>query len=181
MRNFPCPQPGFLSLERPLIRIDQHVSHERTHQDLAREVETWPAATLAEQAERLERWRVEYNNCRPHEALGMKTPAEVYCRSERKLKDVQPYVYPPELALRRVARNGCIQVGSRDVYISGALKKMTVGLERLAGTGWRVWFCGLLIREIDPKQGTFRRPEAILEAKNCNPCPDNKVLPMSRS
>jgi hypothetical protein len=158
---------------------EQNGGHERMHQDLAREVEGQPAATLAEEAKRLEHWRMEYNMCRPHEALGMKMPGEVYHCSARKLKEVAPYVYPPEFARRRVHTDGCILVDGRHVYVSEALGKMGVGLERLDGTSWRVWFCDLVVREIDPKQGISRRPASPTAPRTCNPCPDNKVLPQS--
>lgn len=156
---------------------EQNGSHERMHQDLAKEVEGQPAATLAEEAKRLEHWRVEYNMCRPHEALEMKMPGEVYHCSARKLKDVVPYAYPPEFARRRVRSDGCILVDGRYVYVSESLGKIDVGMERLDGTGWRVWFCELAVREIDPKQGISRRPVSPTALGNCNPSPDNKVLP----
>lgn len=160
---------------------EQNGSHERMHRDLAREIEAQPAATLREEAGRLEQWREEYNTGRPHEALGMRVPGEVYCCSGRRLSDVTPYVYPSEYIQRRVRRDGCIQIGGRYVYVSSALDKLDVGLERLSDSGWRVWFCDLIIREIDLQQGIFRRPGAASAAQNCNPCPDNKVLPHTGS
>jgi len=160
---------------------EQNGGHERMHQDLAREIEAQPSATLAQEKQRLERWREEYNTARPHEALGMKMPGEVYYCSARKLKDVIPYGYPSDYIRRTVRRDGCIQIAGRYVYVSSALEKMQVGLERLGASGWRVWFCGLAIRELDLKQGTFRRPDAVPAHKNCNPCPDNKVSPATDS
>jgi len=56
----------------------QNGGHERIHGDLAREVQRQPAAPATEEALRLERWRVELNPERPHEAPGMKVPGDVY-------------------------------------------------------------------------------------------------------
>jgi len=128
---------------------EQNGGHERMHRDLAQEIEGRPAATQAEEARRLERWRIEYNIHRPHEALAMKTPGEVYRRSPRRLEAVQPYRYPTSYLLRRVDSSGYIVFTNRYFRISQALVKTEVGLERLAGTRWQVWFCDLPVKEID--------------------------------
>ena len=97
---------------------EQNGSHERMHRDLAEEIEGQPAATLEKEARRLKRWRVEYNVHRPHEALAMKTPGEVYRCSRRKLRDVKAYVYPVGYLLRRVDSSGSIVLHNRDFPIS---------------------------------------------------------------
>lgn len=162
---------------------EQNGGHERMHGDIARTIECRPAATVAEETARLERWRIAFNDERPHEALGMKTPGEVYHRSRRRLESVKPYVYPSVLELRRVLRNGCIQFQGRDVYVSQALSRLEVGLEQLDENRWRVWFCDLPALDLERLGGRFlRRPVPDTKAAgntNCHPCPDNKVLPMS--
>lgn len=164
---------------------EQNGGHERMHGDIAREIESEPAVTVAEEAVRLERWRIEFNVERPHEALGMKMPGEVYRCSRRRLADVKPYVYPCSFARRRVRRDGCIRIHGRHVYLSEALGRMEVGLERLDETSWRAWYCDLAISEIKlTDDRILRRPatgDPAAADENCNPCPDNKVLPMSRS
>jgi len=161
----------------------QNGGHERMHGDIARAIECRPAATVAEETERLERWRMEFNLERPHEALGMKTPGEVYRRSQRRLENVKPYVYPSVLELRRVLRNGCIQFQGRHVYLSEALGRLEVGLEAIGENRWRVWFCDLPALDLERLGGRFLRrqvPENPAAGNtNCNPCPDNKVSPMS--
>ena len=172
-----------------LERIDpghpeQNGGHERMHKDLAKEIQEQPGATVAEEAQRLEHWRVEFNLARPHEALAMKLPGEVYHRSSRSLRDARPYVYPLDLVRRHVRRDGCILINGQSVYLSQALGKLDVGLERLSATGWRVWFCDLTVSEIylDGDRVLRRTPasEAEPATQDCNPCPDNKVLPMCR-
>src|SRR5512135_85611 len=46
---------------------EQNGGHERMHGDIARAIESAPAASVAEETVRLERWRVEFNAERPHE------------------------------------------------------------------------------------------------------------------
>ena len=157
---------------------EQNGSHERMHRDIAGEIEGQPSATLEEETKRLEHWRLDYNVRRPHEALKMKTPGEVYRCSSRKLKDVKPYLYPPGLALRRVSRKGCVLIGGGSVYVSEALARTEVGLERLDETGWRIWFCDLTVREINLKRDVQRRPTVPVLPRPpqiCNLCPDNKA------
>jgi hypothetical protein len=164
---------------------EQNGGHERIHKDLAKVIQEQPGATVAEETQRLERWRVEFNLERPHEALVMKLPGEVYHRSGRNLRDAKPYVYPLDFAPRHVRRDGCILIKGQSVYLSQALSKMYVGLEWLSVTSWRVWFCDLAMSELYMDGDQVLRREPFSEAQqailNCNPCPDNKVLPMCRS
>jgi len=178
------------SLGIKLERIDpghpeQNGGHERMHGDIARDIQRQPAATLAEEAKRLARWRVIFNVERPHEALDMRTPGEVYRCSNRKLAGIKPYGYPLGFDRRHVRRDGCVQLHGYHVYLSEALGKMIVGLEQLADNVWRVWFCDLPICDLMLADGKLvRRPVSQTPdpgEEKCHPCPDNKVLPMSRS
>src|SRR5229473_1257757 len=57
---------------------EQNGRHERMHRTLKQETADPPAANRRKQQRALDRFRQEYNEVRPHEALGMRTPAEVY-------------------------------------------------------------------------------------------------------
>jgi hypothetical protein len=156
---------------------EQNGGHERMHGDIARELECEPSLSWEEECRRLERWRVEYNVERPHEALEMKTPGEMYRRSSRRYKgDVEGWDYPPHFDQRRVRRQGSIKIAAREVYISEALKGWHVGLERRSMDTVTVWFCDLILGEVDLGSRTPLRPiqaaEAV-EGRNCHPCPGN--------
>ena len=88
--------------------------HERMHRDLS-ELDQKPASTRRAQQSECDRWMVDFNHVRPHEALGNKTPSEVYRNS--KVRSVEPRVptYPPEWTSRRVGKLGSIRVNG-DVY-----------------------------------------------------------------
>ena len=65
------------------------------HLTLKKEATIPPEKDLTAQQERFDRFRKEYNHERPHEALDMKTPSEVYQASERKMpKKMRAYDYP---------------------------------------------------------------------------------------
>jgi putative transposase len=53
-------------------------AHERMHRDMAFELEAFSAPTCEDQQRACDLWKADFNNCRPHEALGMKTPSQVY-------------------------------------------------------------------------------------------------------
>ena len=52
--------------------------------------------------------------------------------------------------------DGCMKSGNKDVYLSVAPGKTTVGLAALAENAWRVWFCDLPVRDIDVERRTPR-------------------------
>src|SRR6266404_137166 len=61
----------------------QNGRHERMHRTLKAECASPPAATAAAQQRRFDAFRAEFNQQRPHEALGQTAPAEHYTRSAR--------------------------------------------------------------------------------------------------
>jgi hypothetical protein len=158
---------------------EQNGGHERMHGDIARAIESQPAATVAEETVRLERWRMEFNAERPHEALDMKTPADIYHCSPHHLADVRPYVYPAGFDRRWVQEDGCIHFRGQCVNFSEALGKTEVGLQSVSENRWQVWFRDLAVGGLELRNGRIKRCPAAANLPsgdgNCNPCPDNKV------
>ena len=71
----------------------QNGRHERMHLTLKKEATRPPGANSLQQQERFDTFLNEFNNERPHQALAMKCPADVYRPSPR------PYNGLPELQL----------------------------------------------------------------------------------
>ncbi len=69
-----------------------NAGHERMHKDISRELE---AVGECDQAA-LDVWRETFNYGRPHEALGMRCPGEVYLASERKYEGTPEDLDYPE-------------------------------------------------------------------------------------
>jgi hypothetical protein len=113
----------------------QNGRHERMHRTLGEAIEP-VELTMARQQERFYAFRQEFNYERPHEALGMKCPGEVYEASPRPYpKHLPEPEYPSWNKPRRVDANGCISVGYRNVFVGRTLVNELVGLEpRDAGT-----------------------------------------------
>jgi putative transposase len=114
--------------------------HERMHADIAREVQASPAATLPAQQRLLSRWRRCFNELRPHEALSMRTPADVYCPSSRPYRGPRPATYTKNWSARRVSSKGFIKIGGRPLFLGEGLVGQTVGLEPLGPLRYRAWF-----------------------------------------
>jgi transposase InsO family protein len=114
--------------------------HERMHRDVAQEVQRWPSDDLRAQQRELDRWRQEFNHVRPHEALGGKTPSDIYKPSDRKLREPHPFAYPRNLLVRRVAATGHASFHADRVYVGLAFRGQYVGFEPLDGLRWRLWF-----------------------------------------
>jgi transposase InsO family protein len=127
--------------------------HERLHRDIGTELE--PAGTVEQEA--LDLWRQEFNHERPHEALGMRCPAEVYQRSERRYEGTPEDVSYPGMESRRVSKIGTIQWAGQVLFITGSLAGWSVGLKPGVCGRLEVWFGRLLLGWIDPTTESFLR------------------------
>jgi transposase InsO family protein len=97
----------------------------------------------------LDNFRHEYNQVRPHEALGMRTPASLWRPSARAYDpNPQAWDYGAGAELRKVGQQGHIYIGDRRWRVSQALASHTVRLERI-DQRVLVYFCHTLVQEID--------------------------------
>lgn len=137
-------------------------AHERMHGDLRAEVQARASANVQDQQEACDVWRVEFNHVRPHEALGMRTPAELYQPSSRRLADavraVELRTPPAGMEVRFVSRSGTVKHDGKSVYVSTALARQPVDFETLP-TRVRVWFYHRLLGEYS--LAAFHRQPAI--------------------
>lgn len=118
----------------------QNGQHERMHRTL--KLTVLPAKNILAQQERLDKFRNEFNVERPHQALGMKTPNEVYRQSTRACPDHLPEIdYSGVDRIAVVSSCGSISVGNRKrIFISEALRNQPLGLTELDGGVWRINF-----------------------------------------
>lgn len=127
-------------------------SHERFHLDVAREVER--AATSDQQAF-LDEWRQEYNEQRPHEALGMRTPAELFGKSETPYHGAPEDLDDGSMRRLKVHPNGAISWKGHWIFISGALVGWSIGLEPAGDAKHHLWFGRLLLGQLDENAFAF--------------------------
>ncbi len=118
----------------------QNGSHERMHADLSNEIQGKISGGITANQSAIDAWAQEYNQVRPHEALGMKTPDEVYRKSEIPYQGTPEEIeYPVVFITRKVNKHGYVQVKKVSVLVSGALRGMTVGLQPQDGHEYMVW------------------------------------------
>jgi len=120
-------------------RPDQNGRHERFHETLKAETASPPSGSMRAQQASFNRFQQVYNEERPHEALAMKTPAEVYELSPRQLPSDPPdHCYPDAFEHRSVRRDGAIKWGGAQVFVGEAFSGEVVGVEAVDGGLWHV-------------------------------------------
>ncbi len=145
----------FIALGIQLDRIkpgcpSQNGRHERMHRDISYEVEGVVKGNLDHHAESLEVWRREFNDVRPHEALGMQTPTEVYIRSTIKYVGTPDKLdYPISFIERKVSRGGLIKLDKQSIFITDSLRGWTLGLKNSSKHEMDVHFANLNLGSID--------------------------------
>lgn len=152
----------WLKLGLVVERIDpgapqQNGRHERFHLTLQQEAADPPAATPALQQARFDAVRTEYNEVRPHEALGQEPPARHYSASPRPYPTrVDDPWYDPTHQVRRVKSNGQIRWRGDHIFISEAVRSEVVGLAETERGDWVVRFMDLELGRIDRTTRHFR-------------------------
>lgn len=178
----------YTTLEAWLIRLGIQVLHsrlyhpqtvgkdERLHRTLGEEVLRHKALeTLAHCQEAFDLWREVYNTQRPHEAIGMQVPAELYRPSARPFPEVlPPLLYPPEAWVRKVDDQGRISFRGQVFRVGRAFRRQEVALFPSVQEGQvEVYFCAQRIKtlslapkplEEDPISLCEERPCARMES-----------------
>ena len=129
----------------------QNGRHERMHRTLKREATMPPATSMKAQQRSFDRFRKQYNEERPHEALGQRPPAEFYEVSTRVLPDPpwgRDFEYPMHFETVRISRLGALRWNDRSVFLSTALSHELVGLEWRDSGRWAVHFGPTLLGEL---------------------------------
>jgi len=138
-------------------RPAQNGRHERMHKTLKGETTRPPAGSLRGQQLRFNRFREEFNEERPHEALQQETPASIYKPSVREYPARVPQVeYPEHFETRLVSRNGGFRWASTRVPITQTLEEEYVGLEEVDDGKWDVYFGHVRLGQMDERTYTIK-------------------------
>ena len=129
--------------------------HERMHGDISREME----ALGESDQETLDLWRESFNYERPHEALRMRCPGEIYLASERKYEGTPEDLEYPQMCSRRVSASGAIKIDNLSFFLSKSLAGWSVGLKPIAEDLLEVWFGRLLLGQVDLAASNFFRAD----------------------
>ena len=123
------------------------------HEELKAEATRPPGYSLGPQQRKLDAFRREYNEERPHQALGQRKPKELYRNSSRRLpRRIKAHKYPDGMRVKYVCRNGAIRWGAgKWVMVSTTLIEKYVGLEEIVRGKWRVYYRDTLLGYLDER------------------------------
>ncbi len=147
---------------------EENGRHERIHRTLKAESTKPSANSILQQQERFDGFVSEYNKERPHEALKMKTPNEVYKPSIRKYKGLPDLHYPLHDDERVVNKRGyLILSGKQKIFISAILASQPVGLTELDDEVWKVTFMDYDLGYFDYESYQFTPLEYPPKKRDC--------------
>jgi transposase InsO family protein len=129
---------------------------ERLHRTLKEETATPPAGSRLAQQRAFDRFRRQYNEERPHEALGQQPPAHVYRPSPRRFPGrlVDP-IYPPHFEVCRVRTDGSVKWAGHHFPVAEVLASEPIGVERTEPGDWRLHYGPLLLGTLTSR-GRFK-------------------------
>ncbi len=138
--------------------------HERMHRTMKEECCKPPSANPEAQQQRMDRWRRQFNHDRPHEALGMRVPADVYQPSARRLDErIKPQLYEPGVETKTVNAAGFVSLNGSNCYVGESFGGVDVALERSGKDGL------IHVRYANIKLGHLGdSPAARLQPHPCN-------------
>ncbi len=143
----------------------QNGRHERMHRTLKAATAQPPRANLRQQQKAFDEFRREYNQERPHEALGQRTPSEVY---EPALRDYPerlppPRGYPDDWQKRKVRGSGQIKWKGRDLRITSALIGHDIGLQPVGEGEWAIHFEHLELGRFDERNHRIKPTQRLTQ------------------
>lgn len=140
-------------------RPGDNAAHEQFHGCYQREVVDRNALNRQAMQRRSSRWLAFYNQQRPHEALGQRTPAQIYRPNPRHYPRIlPPLVYPRKWTVRRVRNRGHIKWRGRLRFIGRAFVGQPVGLKPVDQNTQAVYLGKLLIGHLHQHDAGGMRP-----------------------
>ena len=132
---------------------EQNGRHERMHLTLKHDATKPASFNFLKQQERFEQFIQIYNNERPHQALGMRYPGELYTPSPRTYYPPEEPQYPYHDRTLRVTQCGRLCIGKRKINLSTVFAGQTVGIREVDDKIWVVSFMQYDLGYFDEKEG----------------------------
>jgi transposase InsO family protein len=131
----------------------QNGRHERMHLTLKKEATKPASFNFLQQQSRFDKFIDVYNSQRPHQAIGMRYPAELYTPSARPYRDPEPPRYPFHDRTVCVTRCGRICIGKRKINLSQVFSGQLVGIREVDEKIWLVSFLDFDLGYFDEAEG----------------------------
>jgi putative transposase len=134
---------------------EENGRHERFHLTLKKAVASPASETFEEQLRRITFFEEEYNFERPHEGIGMRTPASCYCTSMRKWDGMlrTPEYDTQSTVVRKVGQNGCIWLHQKDYYLGSVLTGEYVGIKEENEGALKVYYGPVCLGNLKINEG----------------------------
>lgn len=134
----------------------QNGRHERMHRTLKQETTRPPGMNTLQQQDRFDRFVTEFNDERPHEALDMKMPAQLYSPSSQRYDGLPDLDYPFHDRDVTVTNCGRICMHRKKINISSVLAGQNLGIKEVDDGIWLVSFIRYDLGYIDLEQKTLQ-------------------------
>lgn len=134
----------------------QNGRHERMHRTLKQETARPPGMNALQQQARFDEFISEFNEERPHEALEMRTPAEVYTPSPRPYQGLPELAYPFHDRDILVTACGRICMARKKINVSTVLAGQKLGIKEVDDGIWLISFMHYDLGYIDLEQRTLQ-------------------------
>ena len=148
----------------------QNGRHERMHLTLKKETTKPAANNFLQQQEKFDRFIDCYNQERPHQAINMRYPGELYQRSERSYHGLEPLEYPFHDRTVAVTMCGRVCFATRKINLSTVFAGQNVGVKEVDEKVWLISFMHYDLGFFDHESNRFECADSPFAAK---------VLPMS--
>lgn len=135
------------------------------HLTLKKEATKPASFNFLQQQSRFDDFIELYNHQRPHQALQMRYPAELYTPSTRAYRVPDPPEYPFHDRTVRVASCGRICIGRRKINLSQVFAGQLVGIREVEDRIWLVSFLDLDLGYFDEVEGRVEPGPNPFEAK----------------
>src|SRR5215472_6302839 len=156
----------------------QNGRHERMHLTLKKEATRPAGANVLQQQAKFDTFVEEFNQERPHEALAMQCPAQVYSASSRPYRGIPEPHYPFHDRTVVVTSCGRLCLYNKKINLSTSLAGQAVGVKEVEDGIWLVSFMNYDLGYIDLEEKTLH-PWRTPSGQKCNLCLRNVLLPMS--
>jgi putative transposase len=133
----------------------QNGRHERMHRTLKLEATKPPRSNLLQQQETFDQFKQSFNFERPHQALEMKTPSEIYKKSPRVYSGLTDLTYPGYDQTRLLSSCGKLCFNNLKINISRAFANQPVGLKQLDTGLWQLDFMSNTLGFFDVESRKF--------------------------
>jgi len=134
----------------------QNGRHERMHRTLKMEATRPAGSNFLQQQAKFDAFVHEFNNERPHEALAMKCPADVYKPSTRPYRGIGELSYPFHDRTALVTCCGRICIYKKKINLSTSLAGQAVGIKEVDDGIWLVSFMNYDLGYIDLEERSLQ-------------------------